>query len=74
MTSGSVSSNVKFSFWEGLLSTTLSLLLHLSPAQLHNPSNNDDKEGKELGVGEDVLRRSQCWEKGDSVPGSWWPT
>ena len=56
MTSGSVSSNVKFSFWEGLLSTILSLLLHLSPAQLHNTGYNDDKEGKELGVGEDVLR------------------
>ena len=30
--------------------------LHLSPAQLHNTGYNDDKEGKELGVGEDVLR------------------
>ena len=76
MTSGSVSSNVKFSFYGGLFLDTLSLSSHLSPAQLHNPSNNDDKEGKELGVGENVLKRSQCMfcKMGDYLPGWWWPT
>ena len=64
MTSGSVSSNVKFSFWGGFLNFPFSFIyLHLSPTQLHNPSDNDDKEGKEFGVGKDVLSKSHFWEK-----------
>ena len=33
------------------------LCVHLLPAQLNNPCHNDDKEGKELGVREQVLKK-----------------